>query len=414
MIQSRRGLGCQASGRAIAAAALVALAIAQGARAEAAPPDDARRYAPVLWPAPGEPYVPTHPPGLAPRDSVASDAVSGARVLYRRAHAAGGITIHQYWMYYRWDVGHRGHEHDAETFSVFVDSTGAVVGAAGSAHGPATLNNIVRARSRSAAPLPEHLHVLVEYGKHACAPDVDGDGRFEPGVDANLLGGEAWGVQDARLHVPEDRIFEATVAPQGSPRTYTLEWLDELRDAAASTSAQAPQAPPDPRRDLWLHRSYEAPQDVLEPWLTDFVAVTTGAWYDVGGVVSGRLGFLWAKEGGPLGERAIEPFASYDFARERVGDFGMIVHENRSGGLGLHFGAWGNDEPYQFNWGPAVGATLLRWDRGGISGLGHGDVTIGVDIHADVTQIGDTKFIVAAGFGFPFVSREPARRLFAR
>jgi hypothetical protein len=324
---------------------------------------------------------------------------------------AAGITIHQYWMYYPWDVGHRGHEHDAETFSVFVDSSGAVVGAAGSAHGPATLNNIVRARPATATPLPEHLHVLVEYGKHACAPDVDGDGRFEPGVDENLLGGEAWGIRDARLHVPEDRTFEATTAPLGSTRTYALYLVEELRDAAASAT---PAQPADPRRDLWLHCSYQAPQDVLEPWLTDFVAVTAGASYDIGDAVSARLGFLWAKDGGFIGERAIEPFVSYDFVRERIGDFGLVVHEKRSGGPGWHYGAWGNDGPYLFDWGPALGATLARWDRAGISGLGHGDVTIGVDIHADVTQLADSKFLLSVGFGFPFVSREPARRLLAR
>ena len=74
--------------------------------------------------------------------------------------------------------------------------------------------------------------------------------------------------------------------------------------------------PADPRRDLWLHRTYVAPEEVLEPWLTDSSALNLGASYEFDGAVSARLGGVWAKDGGPFGERAIEPFASFDFAAE--------------------------------------------------------------------------------------------------
>ena len=65
MIQSRSVGGCQAGGRARLAVA-AALALGAVPSAVLAAPlanrasllDEARRYAPILWPAPGEPYLP--------------------------------------------------------------------------------------------------------------------------------------------------------------------------------------------------------------------------------------------------------------------------------------------------------------------------------------------------------------------
>lgn len=58
---------------------------------------------------------------------------------------------------------------------------------------------VVPANRYDVAPgqvLTPPVHVLVEFGSHAMAPDVDRDGRFTPGVDVSQRTKVIWGVRD--------------------------------------------------------------------------------------------------------------------------------------------------------------------------------------------------------------------------
>ena len=126
------------------------------------------------------------------------------------------IGLYQFWFYYPFDKGPNPHEHDAEHVSIFVESKprtppgpladefakfGTIKAIVGVGHGADTGNNILVRRSpESEALLPRelrpHMPVLVELGKHASAPDRNCNGRFDPGVDANIYPEAAWGSRD--------------------------------------------------------------------------------------------------------------------------------------------------------------------------------------------------------------------------
>lgn len=124
------------------------------------------------------------------------------------------IDALQYWMYYPWDDGHL---HDGEHVTVFVPQAGERRGSPveamiGAGHVPSTGNNVLV--STDWEPVPQrpggpqlvgphtpsnirpHLPVLVEMGKHASAPDLNCNGRFDIGLDANFLPTGAWGTRD--------------------------------------------------------------------------------------------------------------------------------------------------------------------------------------------------------------------------
>ena len=115
----------------------------------------------------------------------------------------------QYWLHYPWDAGHLN---DGEHVSVFywsrtpvlVTDVKAVVGAG---HGQHTPNNVLFASTAPStnqiAPrhLPLHLPFLVELGKHGSAPDLNCDGQFELGVDANDGPFGAWGSRDTMASI---------------------------------------------------------------------------------------------------------------------------------------------------------------------------------------------------------------------
>jgi hypothetical protein len=118
-------------------------------------------------------------------------------------------TLLQYWFYYPFDIGPNPHRHDGEHVSVFVERdendhprVKAVVGAG---HEENSVNNALIAAPLDTHPpsnlvlprhLPDHMPVLVELGKHASAPDVDCNGRFDLGADANVYSESVWGSRD--------------------------------------------------------------------------------------------------------------------------------------------------------------------------------------------------------------------------
>jgi len=131
----------------------------------------------------------------------------------KRSAAGGGAPLYQtiqYWLYYPWDGDHL---HDGEHVTVFIDllETGvkAVVGAG---HLPSTANNVLVAATRQASSgfqqhirfpelIPPHMVFLSELGKHASAPDLNCNGRFDPGYDANDLSSGAWGTRDVNYAI---------------------------------------------------------------------------------------------------------------------------------------------------------------------------------------------------------------------
>jgi hypothetical protein len=126
----------------------------------------------------------------------------------KRVQTSGLMGI-QFWLHYPWDAGHLN---DGEHVSVFYWSgeeslaadIKAVVGAGHDGH---TANNVLFASTspstKQIAPrrLPPHMPFLVELGKHASAPDLNCDGQFEIGVDANDGPQGAWGSRDSMVSI---------------------------------------------------------------------------------------------------------------------------------------------------------------------------------------------------------------------
>jgi hypothetical protein len=118
-------------------------------------------------------------------------------------------TLLQYWLYYPFDMGPNPHRHDGEHISVFVerdeDDHPRVKAVVGAGHEANSVNNALIAGPLDTHPpanlilprnLPDHMPILVELGKHASAPDVDCNGRFDLGADANVYSESVWGSRD--------------------------------------------------------------------------------------------------------------------------------------------------------------------------------------------------------------------------
>lgn len=118
-------------------------------------------------------------------------------------------TLLQYWLYYPFDMGPNPHRHDGEHVAVFVerdeDDRPRVKAVVGAGHESNSVNNALIAAPLDTHPsptlvlprrLPDHMPILVELGKHASAPDVDCNGRFDLGADANVYSESVWGSRD--------------------------------------------------------------------------------------------------------------------------------------------------------------------------------------------------------------------------
>jgi len=214
-----------------------------------------RAYAPMLWLANSEPFYPSLPHPYAfdgfdndgdgrvdiadpdeislalrrPRKADRLADLEGqfrmgrpeARVLYKYEPSGlelrneNPLGIIQLWFYYVVDAGSGSHDGDSEhaflflnneqsfsrdkTRSVAIGGLRAVVGAG---HTDDTANNILATGSMQSptgvmpARLPMHMPLLVELGKHATAPDLTMDSRFNPGIDSNVFRQAAWGSRD--------------------------------------------------------------------------------------------------------------------------------------------------------------------------------------------------------------------------
>jgi hypothetical protein len=113
-----------------------------------------------------------------------------------------GLTI-RYMMYYPQDIGFGGHTHDLENFLVTVDVTdddhdaklrAKIVDVEGLAHGIDLYSNELHVAAHDDVVFP--IRILIEEGKHAVAPDRNANGIFERGYDADVMSGDAWGIND--------------------------------------------------------------------------------------------------------------------------------------------------------------------------------------------------------------------------
>ena len=119
------------------------------------------------------------------------------------------ITVYEYYFYYVNDEGLQGHAHDMERVFIFVPTDSPIPFriVVGDGHGDAAPNNVlVYNMNGNSAFTPsyrykDHLHILVELGGHSIAPDFNGDGRFDPVVDANWHSENLWGTRDVQAKV---------------------------------------------------------------------------------------------------------------------------------------------------------------------------------------------------------------------
>ncbi len=66
----------------------------------------------------------------------------------------------------------------------------------GAAHGSDWYTNTLEVEETAVDDVVLPIHVLVEEGKHASAPDRNADGWFTPGYDSTLNTNDAWGIRD--------------------------------------------------------------------------------------------------------------------------------------------------------------------------------------------------------------------------
>jgi len=119
------------------------------------------------------------------------------------------IAVYEYYFYYVNDEGLQGHPHDLERVFIFVPADSPIPFriVVGDGHGDATPNNVLVYNMNGNSDFPpndrykSHLHILVELGGHSIAPDLKGDGRFDPVVDANWHSENLWGTRDVQAKV---------------------------------------------------------------------------------------------------------------------------------------------------------------------------------------------------------------------
>ncbi len=139
-----------------------------------------------------------------------------------------GFSIY-YTHYYRFEKGSNSHPHDNEQVKFFVKvkerndtSSGKkryniifdkVIGYA---HGLWWYNNMFEIDKDDTIKIKLPLHILVEEGKHASCPDVNGDGYYNPSYDVNVRTFDAWGVRDV---IRTSRLFTS----------YYQSWMSKIR-----------------------------------------------------------------------------------------------------------------------------------------------------------------------------------------
>jgi len=114
----------------------------------------------------------------------------------------------KYYFYYCVDCGFQGHRHDLENIELEIliekEKGGhryraRVAEVIGAAHGVHWFNNRLKIKEGTLKVKDDTVFpitILVERGKHASAPDKDGDGYYEHKRDINKRVNDAWGLRD--------------------------------------------------------------------------------------------------------------------------------------------------------------------------------------------------------------------------
>jgi hypothetical protein len=203
-------------------------------------------YAPILEFAAHEPAYPsdvdiwqeitplTH--GTSRADYQAAYASLGDRrwsrcTSYVRTLSYPGTWLIEYWFYYPFDEGRsHPHLHDSEHMFIEVDKLGGTVRKVFAAdHDTFVGNNLYSASVKDARPVQLPIFATVELGKHAMAPDLNHDGRFERNVDDNLHpeNYSVWGVRDrsSKVHFMMEPYLSYMTLPRDRDDRFAL--MDE-------------------------------------------------------------------------------------------------------------------------------------------------------------------------------------------
>jgi hypothetical protein len=244
----------------------------------------ARLLSPVLWIAADEPLRSKGVEGPIPLPIPNSASAAATNVVYYRIHSvtlrslnadsdalrAKALTtawsfdvsdddeildarslvevVIRFYFYYPEDLGFGAHAYDLEALEVHLEvgpnpEELRIARIVASAHGVSWFTNEARIDPSAVVVLP--LHAFVEAGKHATAPDLDGDGTYQHGRDVNTFVRDSWGVRDVNpltwfgagrfsesMFTPRSRRHVS--APAWNPAKdggslYQLVWLDDAR-----------------------------------------------------------------------------------------------------------------------------------------------------------------------------------------
>jgi hypothetical protein len=204
---------------------------------------DPELYAPVLEFADGEP---DYPGDINVWDEIRPQSRDASLQDYRTTYASmgdrrwsrcttyvrtisyPGTWLIEYWFYYPFDEGKaHPHLHDSEHFFVEVDKLGGTVrNVFASDHDSFVPNNLYSTLVKGAPPLSLPLFATVELGKHAMAPDMDHDGRFERGIDDNMHPESYafWGLRDrsTKFHFMMEPYMGSMSVPRNRDGRFAL------------------------------------------------------------------------------------------------------------------------------------------------------------------------------------------------
>jgi hypothetical protein len=175
----------------------------------------------------------------------------------------------------------------AETIDVQTHCA-SVSGIFGSAHGIAWYTNGLNVARNRDTLFP--FTVLVEEGKHATAPDRNGDGQYTPGFDVDVHPNDAWGIRDvlrtrslpgpgfradmAKARRPQERVFPPAPTPRlladWTNRMPAESAWDRARSYELVTMSEARAVLPDGRVVAYC----DAGSDRLSPSIPDDVGCT--------------------------------------------------------------------------------------------------------------------------------------------
>lgn len=223
-------------------------------------------------------FSPTENP-LAKEDLAWNDEPGGPpSVNYPPLDCLDSVKI-RFFFYYASEVGVGAHSNDFESLQVNVriernrpmfsfgpssfanlcaDSADSghcafVTGVFGSAHGIAWYTNGLNVDKNRDTLLP--LSVLVEEGKHASAPDRNGDGVYTPGFDVDIHPNDAWGVRDIlRTRWLQGPAFRADMAKRRLEKDRVFPPVPNWRIAETWAVRTVPGAAADPGKvadDVW-------------------------------------------------------------------------------------------------------------------------------------------------------------------